>query len=202
MCASLVNMRPVLAVHDVANAGVTNPEPFSDPTLNHPLTTQTPDFNDILRADSRHVQLLAYSASTLARHIGHVVCLRPKEQMVWTDTPGIIAAMQYPEAGRNRSIAQFPGNTRGYTARILPWCDMDPDRPSADPVPPTGPQPTGAEIRAVLWNGAVAVNLGPEPLRQSTLRAHRASPVLGVTPRDVASIAGVHCVNYTTRRAS
>lgn len=44
----------------------------------------------------------------------------------------------------------------------------------------TGPKPAGAEVGATLWNGTIAVDLGPEAVseirRASILVRHRSTP--------------------------
>ena len=102
--------------------------------------------------------------------------------MVRSDTRGIVAGMQHPQAFRDRAVVEFPGEPMG--------CHIPPVHPKPTVTPSNAacrPDPAVSEVRPVFRDRPVLIYALPKPLSirspfigqyHARLSAKRCLPVL------------------------
>lgn len=95
-----------LAPDDVAYCGRVDLKSSGQDRISHTVRMFSPNCNDIIRCQfSRSVK------SVLSFSISHIIKLSSDEQMRWPNTRSIVAVMQDIQAGWDRAMSQFPGDT-------------------------------------------------------------------------------------------
>lgn len=191
---------PSTAIHDQADAGVADTELLCNAALNSPLTApnsmKASDLPDNRLRQLRPGVSLTDRTPALGHHVGMIVGASSEKQMVRPNAIRIVAVVEHPEAVWDLAVAKRPGNTGRRLRWVLAGRQVNTDRTAAVLVRAPNPSPAGAKFGTVGWDRAIPINLCPKPLRQHTLRTHQDFPP-GVTPRAVASGAGVSCADYT-----
>jgi hypothetical protein len=199
---------PRLACNDVANAGIRYAESARERLLSLTLSRARSDFNDILigqlggrlvlpmreslRVDVRAMRFCRAGESrhpSLLASIARVGSVRSEKQVTRTDTGRVVTVVANEQAPRINSMSHAVRDAMGAAGHATTNADLT--VPLA--VSRTSPNPTGAKFRTMGRNGAVLVDLRPEPLsnRGATIYTHREPSSPGARPRSCCEQAGV-----------
>jgi hypothetical protein len=119
----LLDVRPVLAANDVLHGGRCDTERRGDVLVHRATSAHRSDATHIVGSQARTTVALTDARSrttrvmrvsshgsspTLAVHVGDVVQLRSKEEVVRPDTPWVVASVQNAHIGWDRAKVEHP----------------------------------------------------------------------------------------------
>ena len=157
-----------LAVHDVGDVGGTNAKlrrQRPPATSGHARAIPLAYLAYLISIQLRRCAVVIRPAlnALLGNHVGHVLVVRAKLQMLWPDARGIVAAVHYPKVRRDWADVDPVGNAVRPTGFAVAVSNR-----SIPPLikAPRCPHPTLTKIWAVLWDRPILIDLRPKPFFQ------------------------------------
>lgn len=136
-------------------------------------------------APLRPLRVPSQVVASLARHVSQIVRIRPKKQVIRTNTGRVVAAVADKKPVRDRSIGEFP--RYAVCEQPFAWSPAQSDLPIASREMGAGPQPAGSKLRAD--DRPILVDLLPESVSQGSILgsvAARATAIEPLTHREIA----------------
>ena len=167
---TLVDMRPVLTADYVLDGWHGHPEVSGDLAIFQPFASHRANTTNIIRrqagstialtntraGSSGRMSITGHRVSaSLTNHVGNVVGLRTKEQVIGPDTGAVVAAVQDAHSHRDRTIGQYPCNSVGA---------LDGPRVRKANHPVAGARSMGGPLPTVT----TSIDLGPKPISNGT----------------------------------